>query len=1172
MTGSGVGVVLVVHRAERLDTLADGLAELLATPLPDVFATEIVAVPARGVERWLTQQLSHRLGRRPGGADGVCAALWFPSPTELVARASGFGPGRRFRDDPWGPGRLVWPLLEVLDDCADQPWAATLSAHLHPVAGAEPVRSRRYAVARRLAGLFAGYAEQRAAMIAGWLAGSDTDGWGHPLPADLAWQPPLWRALRLRVDAPDPVTAQAAALERIRSDRAAVDWPHRISVFGSTRMPPAHLQLLLAAGRHRDVHLWLPHPSPALFDTVARAGLGPGRRADDASLIEARHPLLASLGRDSRELQLTLTGCVAADPGTPVVHEHLAAPSPARPSPEASSSQAPSSKASSSKTASSKTASSRALSSKAALLQRLQAQLRDDRPGPPVQLDPADRSVQVHACHGPARQVEVLREVLLERLAADPTLEPRDVLVMCPDIETFAPLIGANFGLAEVLPGDDAHPAHRLRVRLADRALVQTNPLLATADRLLDLVAGRATASQLLDLAGWAPVRRRFRFDDDEFDQLSRWVAAAGVRWGLDAAHREPFRLHGFRQNTWRAGLDRILLGVSMAEEDGNQLGLALPLDEVDSSDVDLAGRLAEFFDRVVVAVAELTGRHPLRHWTRALVDAVDGLTLVPTDEGWQRVELHRVFTEIEDEAGTAADRVELTLVDVRALLAGRLAGRPTRANFRTGTLTVCTMVPMRSVPHRVVALLGLDDGVFPRNPRPDGDDVLARDPGTGERDARGEDRQLLLDAILAATQTLIVTYSGADERTGAVKPPAVPLGELLDALDAVGVTAGGRSAGHGSVIRHPLQPFDVRCVTPAALGTPGPFSHDPGVLAAAWAAAAPRRDPPSFLPTPLPDRPPADIDLADLVAMLVHPARGFLRQRLDVSLGFESEDPSDSLTVELDALAQWSLGDRLLRDRLGGADEAKTRQAEWLRGVLPPGPLGGRILDTVLDEVAPLLERVSTMRTEPARTVDISVDLGAGRRLRGTVPVVHGSTALSVGYSKLGPKPQLTAWIWLLALTLSGPAGPDLKWRTVAVGRGAPGRPRTATFGPVEPGVAASALAELVTLFDRGLRAPLPLPLKTSAAYASTVREGRGEEDARVQAARSWTSAQFPGEDADPAHRLVLDGTAPFARLLRTPAPSGDPGSVQLSYWERLALRLWNPLLSSVVVESGGA
>src|SRR5262249_56448360 len=139
-------------------------------------------------------------------------------------------------------------------------------------------------------------------------------------------------------------------------------------------------------------------------------------------------------------------------------------------------------------------------------------------------------------------------------------------------------------------------------------------------------------------------------------------------------------------------------------------------------------------------------------------------LTSVSATDAWQSGQVSRELGRVRQAATGTGDSTELRLPDVRALLSDRLAGRPTRANFRTGTLTVCTMVPMRSVPHRVVCLLGLDDGVFPRQGSVDGDDVLARDPMIGERDARSEDRQLLLDAILAATQTLVITYTGANE------------------------------------------------------------------------------------------------------------------------------------------------------------------------------------------------------------------------------------------------------------------------------------------------------------------------------------------------------------------------------------------------------------------------
>ncbi len=1117
-------MTLFVHRAERSDALVAALAELLAAPLADVFADEVIAVPARGVERWLAQQLSHRLGRRDGRGDGVCAGVRFPSPIGLVNEVIN-GPERN--NDPWAPDALVWPLLEVIDECAGQEWCRTLGRHLG--VGATPDerlyrRGRRYAVARRIAGLFDAYATNRSPMLVDWAAQRDSDGAGVGLPDDLLWQAELWRRVRDRIDGPDPVGRRAQAAVRLRLDPAAADLPARVSLFGPTRLPGSHLDVLSALAVHRDVHLWLAHPSPALWNTL-RAHKTTGPRRSDPTVIAAAHPLLAALGRDSRELQLTLNSVGYTD-----VH-HPASADPLHTGP-----------------------------TQQTLLCRLQHDIRDDRVAGPITVDDTDRTVQVHACHGPARQVEVLRDVMVGLLADDPTLEPRDVLVMCPDIEVYAPLVAAAFGLADVVPETIAHPAHRLRVKLADRALTQTNPLLATVARLLELADSRVSASQVLDLASWPPVRRRFGFDDDDLDRLARWVTQSGVRWGLDAAHRGPFGLQRFDQNTWRSGLDRILLGVAMADEDRNRLGLALPLDDVGSADVDLTGRLAELLDRLEVALDALSGTRPLQHWLDTLTSAMDGLTDVPADDGWQRAELRRELTDVSEAADGRAWQTELTLSDVRTLLKGRLGGRPTRANFRTGTLTVCTMVPMRSVPHRVVCLLGLDDGIYPRNPRPDGDDILARNPMIGERDARGEDRQLMLDAILAATEHLVITYTGADERTGATRPPAVPLGELLDSLDETGSTADGSPLRDRVLVRHPLQPFDARNVTPGALGAPGPFSYDLAALHGAQAAAGVRHAPPDFLSGPLPLRPREDVDLGDLIALLLNPARGFLRQRLDVTTRFEEEEPSDSLTVELDNLQKYAVGTRLLQDRLAGMDDADCRQAEWRRGVLPPGPLGNRTLEEVLTDVAPLVDRTAPMRSAPRRTVDVTVPLGNGRELRGTVTQVHGTSVVTVNYNKLSAKHQLSVWIPLLALTA---AHPDRGWTAVAVGRGEPGRPRSATFGPLDAAKAKTYLAQLVDLYDRGLLEPLPLPLKTSIAYATASARMDGQDRAVFDARRAWTSDKFPAEDAEAPHVLVWGADAAFDRVFKAASLPGEQWADQPTRFGELSLRLWTPLLA---------
>ncbi len=806
---------LHLHRAERTDALADGLSELLADPLPDAFATELVVVPAKGVERWLSQRLSHRLGRGTRPGDGVCAGVTFVSPRSLVGLVLGID-----ADDPWHPEHLVWPLLSVVDASLDEAWCAPLARHLgHGLGDAEEAirRGRRFAVAQRIARLFASYAAQRPGLLTDWSTGRDTAGSGNPLDEDLSWQPPLWRAVCARVDAPTPGERHAATVLRLVGEPESFELPERLSLFGHTRLSVTDIGLLAALGRRRDVHVWLPHPSPDLWAALQDKS-GPVPRDQDTSADEVGQPLLAALGRDSRELESLLL-----DAGGEVL--------PALSAPER----------------------------RATLLGWLQADLAGNRLPTDAErahrvMSVVDRSVQVHACHGPSRQVEVLREVLVGLLDDDVTLEPRDIVVMCPDVETFAPLISAAFGLADVV-GDDGHPAHRLRVRLADRALPAVNPLLALAVRLVELSGSRVTATELLDLLGSLPVRARFRLKDDELTRVTRWVSSAGIRWGLDAEHRAAYAMDRFPHNTWRAGLDRILLGVAMSEDDHRRIGTALPLDDLASGDIDLAGRLAEFADRLGSCLGALRNAHDAGDWMAALRLGVRRLCDVPGSDGWQIAQFERELARIEHSSRAGA--ASLGIADVRALFDARLGGRPTRANFRTGTLTVCTMVPMRSVPHRVVCLVGLDDGVFPRAGFVDGDDVLARRPMTGERDIRSEDRQLLLDAITAATETLVVTYTGANEHTGAGVPPAVPLGEILDSLD----TVTGEPVRERVLVHHPLQGYDVRNLVPGALGVPGPFSFDRSGLAAAEAARAERRPRPAFLDGALTARPPGDVN-----------------------------------------------------------------------------------------------------------------------------------------------------------------------------------------------------------------------------------------------------------------------------------------------------------------------
>ncbi len=929
---------------------------------------------------------------------------------------------------------------------------------------------------------------------------------------------------------PSPDERHAATLSAIRGG-ADLALPARLSMFGHTRMPRTELELLRAVGEVREVHLWLPQASPTAWERLAdEVAAGPVCRSEDATGRLLHHRLLSSLGRDARELQRSLR---LVGPQAETVHTAV--------EPVEGTS----------------------------LLALLQQDLRADRSAGEVAALGArprrddDTSLQVHSCHSPARQVEVLREVLVGLLEDDPTLEPRDILVMCPDVEAFAPLFSATFGLLGSV-GDAGHPGHQLRVRLADRGLGSTNPLLATALALVELAGGRVTASQLLDLASSDVVRGRFGIDEDDVAELRAWAERSGVRWGLSAGLRTDFGLTGFRQNTWDSGLDRVLLGAAMAEG-GVLVGRCLPLDDVGSSGIDLAGRLGELVERVSVAVDSLRGAGSLESWGRAVRQGVHSLCAVGPRETWIETEFERQVAEILDEGGSSA--TTLRLADVRRLLLQHTQPRPTRANFRTGELTVCTMVPMRSVPHRVVCLIGLDDEVFPRSTVADGDDVLLRDPVTGERDPRGEDRQLLLDAVLAAGDTLVVTYTGRSIHSNEPRPPAVPLGELLDAAELT--SPGARTE---VLTEHRLQPFD-----PDAFGWHGEVSSfDRAALEGARAVVGERSPRPDFLGEPLPDG-HADVDagtdsgdglvvtLEALQRFFASPVKGFLRQGLGAGSPGDHDAVEDRMPVELAGIPRWDLGDRILKRAIAGHDPREVFDAELSRGLLPPDGLGDRQIKDVTTTVQGLYVASSSDRAQPSTDVDVTVDLtvdGRRCRLTGVVGGVRGDRIVRVNFGSLSVKHRWASWLDLLVLAASRPG---TAWGASTYGwHKRSGAAEVARLGPVaDP---AALLADLVSLYRQGLREPLPVPPRTAFAFADCRRTHRAEYWPIRHEWQTRDQSPMPGEQSLPEHERVFGKKAPIDVLLTAPVDrDGGPGEPHRL--GRLACRMWNPVFEHEVV-----
>jgi exodeoxyribonuclease V gamma subunit len=414
-----------------------------------------------------------------------------------------------------------------------------------------------------------------------------------------------------------------------------------------------------------------------------------------------------------------------------------------------------------------------------------------------------------------------------------------------------------------------------------------------------------------------------------------------------------------------------------------------------------------------------------------------------------------------------------------------------------------------------------------------------------------------MLDAIVAAQQTLVLTYTGANETNGQTRPPAVPLQELLDALDD---TAAG--ASEHVLRRHPLQSFDQRNLDPKQ-----PFSFDPQALAGAQAAAAPRRAAPTLTEQVLPRR-SGDVDLADLVSFFKNPVKEFLRKRLDLALPEDVEETLDGIPVELDGLQQWGVGDRMLRDLLAGRIPEETLAKEWRRGVLPPGRLGWRLARRLLEQATPVAEQADTLRAgRNPEALDVSFGLDAERLLTGTVTDVYGDRLVLANFSRVGPKHWLDAWVPLLALCASRPTR---GFSAGVVGRGAKGRRGEpdapvgrAVWGPVPE--AAELLVDLVAIYDAGMCEPLPLPIKTCFAWAE--KRNSPEAARRRAASYKWASDRYPGEDADPEQVLVWGAAAPLERLLESAPLDGEEREGETTRLGALSCRIWEPMMERVHV-----
>ncbi len=1139
---------LSIHSSNRLDILIEHLGDTFAAePLP-ALEHEVIIVRSRGMARWLTLRLADR--------SGLAASLAMPFPATFCRQLA----ERLLDDDPdddrglssetpslFDRELLTWRIFDRLRDFAGATAAsatatsataatATAATARHR-AGAEslaaspatylehdPDQIKRYQLSVRLAGLFEGYQLYRPRMLLEWEAAEPTE------PADQAsagaarhagWQSKLWRSLCTGADG----QVQGAGGENLarrcirllellhRCRRPPAGLPRRLSVFGAGTLPPIFIEVAVALARLISVRIYFLSPTYHYWGDLrsereaarirrrlkmtpraAEDRPGEDRPADDH--LEQGHALLAAFGRQGRDFFNLLQD---ADTEGAAWHElDLVDPG------------------------------------DGSMLHALQSDVLHlvDRGGPgtaPRVLDAGDESLRVHACHSPMREMEVLRDQLLAAFDADPELEPSDVLVMVPRIGDYSAYVEAVFGVA--WQGTPALP-----FTIADRAANRQRPAAATILQLLDLVGSRVKTRPVLDLLDTATVRRAFGIAASEVPALRRLVHDSRIRWGMDGAQRSTdFAVPELTANTWRAGLDRLLMGYATGAGDELVGGVA-PLAGSTAGNAELLGRLAAFTDTLFGHLRQLRDPRPASAWAVDLGAAFEDLHQAKNDDENDAIEL--VLDALEElhmigESAAVAEPINRRVV--RAHLEGRLAAEDSGSGFLDGRITFCALKPMRAIPFKVICIAGLVEGAFPRRDPRHSFDLMAAAPRPGDRALAEDDRYLFLETLLAAGDRLILTYQGRSQKDGRPRAPAAVLSELLDYLDRAFVTVDARPASALVVVEHRLQGFsreyftrdrgdDDRCLFS--------YSRENFSLCTGLPRAG---EPPAATPFvgdgdrsggddgDRPDggdgdrsggdddaraRDELEIDLVELAELWVNPARHYCRKVVQLRLP-EHRRSNDAEPFDVDFLDRYQISQWLLERRLKGISTGDA-ELELLRrqGELPLAGLGAahysRLAQRVDDFVATLPSR------SPRDPVLIEI-VRPGVRLHGRLEELTDTGALRFRCTNLKPKDLVRAWVSHIALAVwQDRHASDLPLVSYLAGTD-----RAVRFAAVDD--APAILDALIDGYRAGLRHPLPLFERASHAYAEASRKQRAGGRSKIQPAddalRAFEGGRLPGD-----------------------------------------------------------
>ncbi|HPB83017.1 MAG TPA: exodeoxyribonuclease V subunit gamma, partial [Spirochaetota bacterium] len=926
---------ITLHTGNSLERLAEILADMVRADPPDPMKPETVMVMSRGMERWISMRLSEHLG--------VWGNCIYPFPNtmiyglfrEIIEQESG--------EDTFDRAVMTWKLFGLIRECEDKPGFESLKIYT----GDKYSPLKHYQLAGQIADVFDQYLTFRPDMMLSWDRGEEDH-----------WQGRLWRRLSDEKNRDHRIIMRDRFLGELKNNSTLQGkLPRRLSLFGISTLPPFHLDVLNELTEYIPVHLFFLNPSRQYWGDllskreIARAEkkLAPKGISSGDMHLETGNSLLVSMGNLGRKFLDMLYDRNPLDSASPDSWIE-----PARDT----------------------------------LLHRIQGDILDavdrgrthnkegevmalfpEQDGDVEEVPPGDVSITIQSCHSPMREIEVLHDFLLRCFDSMPGLEPRDVLVMTPDIETFVPHIDAVFGSTE-------DPRTLIPYTIADRSAAGTHRVVRTFLAIASIGNSRLSGGEVLDIIECPEVLRRFNLTEADIPLLRKWTAETGIRWGMDENDRKNMGLPAVKEHTWRSGMERLLLGYAMPGGNERLFCGILPFDEVEGAQCTVLGGVLEFLETLFEVKEELAEPRSLVQWSGYLGMLVGRFFCSTGGSSEQTIQSLRNGVEMLKEYGELSEfSGEVHHHVIAAWLGDTFGEEKIAGSFLSGGVTFCAMLPMRSIPFKVICLVGMNNDIFPHPDNVASFNLMKDNPRPGDRSRRHDDRYIFLETLISARERLYLSYVGQSIKDNSEIPPSVVVSELLDYINQ-GYRMECDYPEKRIIVRHRLQPFSGGYFS----GTGPLFSYSREHCSAAGALMAERLNPEPFFSGALPEggTEGGDIDLRDFLRFFRNPAQYLLVTRLGMFFERRSGALEEREPFDVDGLDLFLLKDDIIRRILDNSIDESLYPLYRARGYLPHGTMGEYAFRKIRGDCEKFAETITGL-TKGTPMTSLNVETAAG-------------------------------------------------------------------------------------------------------------------------------------------------------------------------------------------------